>query len=305
MALYLVIQVGAMLSRIIPRRWRYLIGTAIGDLVFWIWPTKRRVLLENMAQIFGLPVRDPVVRRHAMKSMRNYLKYLVEFLELPTLSPRDEVISSMKITGIEHLQAALDHGRGVILASAHFGTIEVGGLRLTEFTDFHAVYDSFTPDYLDRLIQRKRLEKGIDLVPVKDIRKMIGVLRAGGTLCMLYDRPVDLARGVAVRFFGRVTAVPAGPAALALKTGATVLPVYMLRHPDLTFESVIYPPIQWAETGNRDHDVQNIMQKLMDTLQEVVRERPDMWYMFRPMWPAQNSETSLPTRSATQDRATG
>jgi len=103
----------------------------------------------------------------------------------------------------------------VVLASGHFGTIEVGGLRLTDFTEFHAVYDSFTPEYLDRLIQRKRKEKGINLISVKDVRAMIRVLRHGGLLCMLFDRPVEPAKGVPVTFFGRATAVPGGPGVLA------------------------------------------------------------------------------------------
>ena len=93
------------------------------------------------------------------------------------------------------------------------------------------------------------------------------------------------ARGVSVRFFGRETAVPGGPAVLAMKTGATLLPVYMFRHPDRTFESLIFPPIECAPSGNRNRDVQSIMQKLVDTMQSVVRSRPDQWYMFRPMWP--------------------
>jgi KDO2-lipid IV(A) lauroyltransferase len=218
--------------------------------------------------------------------MRNYLKYLVEFLELPNMSSADEIIASMKIHGLEHLQAALARGKGIILASAHFGTLETGGLRLADFTDFHAVYDSFRPAYLDRLIQEKRREKGINLVPANNVREMLRVLRSGGTLTMLFDRPVERAQGVPVRFFGRETAVPAGPAVLALKTGATLLPVYVFRQPDRSFESVFFPPIRWLPSGNRERDVQSITQRLMETLQTVVRSRPDQWYMFRPMWPA-------------------
>lgn len=285
MALYLCIQVGAFLSRILPRPWRYLMGTAMGDLVYWVWGTKRRILLQNMATVLGLGPRDPMVRRLALKSMRNYCKYLIEFLELPVLSPSDDIIRSMKLQGVEHLQDAIAQGKGVILASAHFGTIEIGGLRLTDFTDVHAVYDTFRPAYLDRLIQRKREEKGINLIPVTNIRAMMRVLRNGGTLTMLFDRPMVAAKGVKVHFFGRWTAVPAGPAVLAMKTGAEILPVYMIRHPDKTFESIFFPPIRWTPSGNRDQDVQMIMQKLMDTLQSAVRMRPDQWYMFRPMWP--------------------
>lgn len=305
MALYLVIQVSAFLSRIIPSSWRYLAGTAVGDLVYWAWPAKRRILLQNMATVVGGTPADRQVKRLAMKSMRNYCKYLVEFLALPSMSSGDEVIASMKIVGLEHLQDALSRGKGVVLASAHFGTIEVGGLRLADFTDFHAVYDTFHPDYLDRLIQRKRREKGINLVPANNVREMLRVLKSGGTLCVLFDRPLELARGVQVRFFGRQTAVPAGPAVLALKTGATILPVYMFRQPDRTFESVIFPPIEAVNTGDRDRDTQTVMQRLMDTMQTVVRQRPDQWYMFRPMWPNDPSPALTGAETATRDPARG
>ncbi|HEX6510519.1 MAG TPA: lysophospholipid acyltransferase family protein, partial [Chloroflexota bacterium] len=231
MALYLVIQIGAFLSRYIPRPVRYLIGTAVGDIVYLVWHRKRRVLLENTAAVLGGAPTDARVRRIALKSMRNYCKYLVEFLDLPNMSSGDEVVASMKIHGLEYLQDALARGKGVILASAHFGTIEVGGLRLKDFTDFHAVYDSFRPEYLDRLIQRKRREKGIDLISVTNVREMMRVLRHGGTLTLLFDRPMEFAKGARVRFFGRETAVPAGPAALAMKTGAIILPVFMFRQP--------------------------------------------------------------------------
>ncbi|HZU14116.1 MAG TPA: lysophospholipid acyltransferase family protein [Chloroflexota bacterium] len=297
MALYLVIQVGAFLSRYIPRPWRYLIGTAVGDAVFWAWSHKRRILLDNMATVLSLGRRDPLVRRLALKSMRNYVKYLVEFLELPVLSPEDEIVSSMPVHGLEHLQEALQRGKGVILATAHFGTIELAGMRLSELTDFHAVYDSFRPEYLDRLIQRKRREKGIDLIPVNDVRKMIRVLRRGGTLAMLFDRPMDLAKGVNVHFFGRPAAVPGGPAVLALRTGATIIPAYVFRQPDRTFMGLVFPAVDVQATGDYQTDVQRIMQRLVDTLQSVVRERPDQWYMFRPVWQREaDAQGAVPAR---------
>jgi KDO2-lipid IV(A) lauroyltransferase len=294
-ALYLVIQIGAFLSRIIPRSWRYLIGTAVGDAVFFVWGKKRRIVVQNMATVLGRSPRDPEVRRTALKSMRNYCKYLVEFLELPVLAPTDHVITSMKIQGLEHLEAALARGKGVILASAHLGTIEVGGLRLSHFTDFHAVYDTFRPAYLDRLIQNKRRQKGIQLISVSNVREMLRVLRGGGTLTILFDRPVSRDKGVPVRFFGQETAVPGGPAVLAMKTGATLLPVYMFRNPDLSFECEIFPPISWTPSGEREADIRGITQRLTDTLQAVVRRRPDQWYMFRPMWP-EATDSHSPSR---------
>lgn len=285
MALYLVIQISAFLSRFIPRPWRYLIGTAVGDTVYTVWASKRRVLQENVATIVGSSRADPEVRRLARKSMRNYCKYLIEFLELPVLSPTDPVILGIKVVGVEHLEASLARGKGVVLATAHFGTIELPALRLQHFTsDFHAVYDAFTPPYLDRLIQRKRREKGINPIPVTNIRAMLKALRNGGTVAVLFDKPVQATKGVCVRFFGHETAVPAGPALLAMKTGATILPAFTFRRPDLSFESEVHAPIEWTSSGDRERDMQTIMQKLMDSLQTAVRQRPDQWYMFRPMW---------------------
>jgi len=303
MALYLVIQISAVLSRYIPRPWRYAIGTAVGEAVYWAWPSKRHTLLQNMATVLGLDWTNPRVRVVARRSMRNYCKYLIEFLDLPNLSASHSVVASMQLEGEEHLAEAISRRKGLIIVSGHFGTIELGGIRLAAMTDFHAVYDTFQPAYLDELIRRKRLEKGIKLIPVNRIREMLRVLHDGGTIITLFDRPMAPGKGIKVRFFGRNAYVPAGPAVLAMKTGATLLPIYLRRLPDLTFTACILPAIAWIPSGDRDTDIQVITQKVMNTLQSAIRDHPDQWYMFRPMWPADGSAT--PIGAATRERATG
>jgi KDO2-lipid IV(A) lauroyltransferase len=134
---------------------------------------------------------------------------------------------------------------------------------------------------------------------------MMKVLKDKGTLIVLFDRPVDIGRGVPVRFFGRQTAVPGGPAVLAKRTGALVVPVYMFRHADSSFESMLFPPITVPDTGDKDRDTQVVMQKLMDTMQSVVRERPDQWYMFRSMWPADRAEQPSGRGAANEGAARG
>lgn len=299
MALYLVIQISAFLTRIVPRPLRYFIGTAVGDAVFILWPAKRRILLQNMATVLGLPPHHKRVRQLALKSMRNYCKYLIEFLELAATSSPRGAIAGMNIEGLDRVQDAINLGKGVIIATAHFGTIEVGAIRLVRMTRFHAVSDTFKPPYLDRLIRQKRLALGINPIPVSNIRAMLRALHQGDALGLLFDRPVDGTKGVPVRFFGRETAVPAGPAVLALKTGAALLPAYQFRQPDRSFEGIILPPITCTPSGDRDSDIQGIMQKLMDTYQVVIRQRPDQWYMFRPMWPVEAGSAQLLSEAAT------
>ncbi|GAC1398422.1 MAG: phosphatidylinositol mannoside acyltransferase [Chloroflexota bacterium] len=289
MALYLIIRIGALISRFTPRSWRYRVGTAVGELVFFIWREKRHIIISNMAQVLGRDRNDSRVRQLSRWSMRNHCKYLIEFVELPVLSSKDPIVTSMTVTGMNHLQDAIAQGRGVVMASAHFGTIELGGLRLKEVTSFHAVYDSFKPAYLDALIQSTRLDKGINLIPVNNVRAMLRVLQGGGTLVVLFDRPMEISKGIPVRFFGKQTAVPGGPAVLALKTGAAIVPVYMIRHAGDTFEARILPPIDFNPSGQRSRDIQVIMQKLIDTLQIQAALHPDQWYMFRSMWPEETA----------------
>jgi len=303
MALYLVIQISAFLSRYIPRPWRYAIGTAVGDAVYWVWSSKRHTLLRNMATVLGLDSSDPRVRLVARRSMRNYCKYLIEFLDLPNMSASHSVVASMRLDGEEHLTEAITRGKGLIIVSGHFGAMEPGGIRLAAMTDFHAVYDTFRPAYLDDLIQRKRLEKGMKLIPVNKVREMLRVLHGGGTIITLLDRPMAPGKGIKVRFFGRNAYVPAGPAVLAMKTGATLLPIFLHRLPDLTFTARILPAITWTPSGDRDTDIHVITQKVMDTLQSTIREHPDQWYMFRPMWPADGS--AAPIGAAARERTAG
>jgi KDO2-lipid IV(A) lauroyltransferase len=83
-----------------------------------------------------------------------------------------------------------------------------------------------------------------------------------------------------------------------MKTGAALIPIYQFRQPDRSIQSVIFPPISWTSSGERNRDVQIVMQKLVDTYQAMVRDRPDQWYMFRPMWPA----NAVPQRAAALER---
>jgi KDO2-lipid IV(A) lauroyltransferase len=89
---------------------------------------------------------------------------------------------------------------------------------------------------------------------------------------------------------------------LSLKTGASLIPVYMIRNPNKTFECHIFPALAYVPTGQRERDIQTIMQKLMDTLQSVVQSRPDQWYMFRDMWPEDAGAQSAGARETAVGR---
>lgn len=257
----------------------------IADFLWLTWTSKRRTCIDNMAVVLGGDPTQKEVRRVARAAFHQFGKGIVEFLGFANVDPNDPLIRAMPIDGWEHVEEGLAKGKGVILATAHFGSTDMGGIALAKRSvDLYAVADRFHPPYVDRLIRKTREQKGFRLIPTTSIRTMIRALHKNGLVVVLFDRPMRLDQGVPVRFFDRVTALPAGPAVIAHHTGATVLPGYIFRHEDHTFRTEIFPSVTKGLTGQKDRDVRKVMQNLAESLERAIRKRPDQWYMFRPMW---------------------
>ena len=100
------------------------------------------------------------------------------------------------------------------------------------------------------------------------------------------DRPTHArGDGAPVTFFGRQTRVPAGAAHFALKTGAPVVVVAVLRTPRNTYTALALPPLHFSNTDDPKQDVVSAMQRIIEDVEHVIRANPDQWYMFRRMWP--------------------
>lgn len=251
-----------------------------------IWTSKRRTCIDNMSVVLSGSPSDKHVRRTARKAFHQFGKGIVDFLGFANIDPRSPRLAGMQIDGWEHLTAGLGRGKGVILATGHFGSSDMGGVTLASRTEgFYAVADTFHPPYVDRLIRRTREKKGFHLIPTSSVREIIRALHQNALVVVLFDRPLPLDEGVPVRFFGRETALPAGAAVMARHTGAAVVPAYIFREDDNSCRGVIYAPVSEDSTGDKDRDVRVVTQRLADSLEAAVRRQPDQWYMFRSMWP--------------------
>jgi Kdo2-lipid IVA lauroyltransferase/acyltransferase len=292
MWLYVVIKAGAWVSRIIPLRVRYRISTVMSDFIWLIWTSKRRTCIDNMSVVLGGSPSDPEVRRVAREAFHQFARGIVDFLGFTNIDPDDPLVTDMPIDGWEHIEAGLSRGKGVILASAHLGSIDMGGITLASRSpNFYAVADVFYPPAVDRLIRRTRESKGYRLIPATSARGIIRALHANALVVVLFDRPLERDEGVPVRLFGRDTALPAGVAVVARHSGATVIPGYIFRNPDNTFRGRAFPSVTDELTGDKARDVQVVMQRVADSMEAAIREAPTQWYMFRPMWPEVGRET--------------
>jgi len=281
---YWLIKACGFLAHVLPLNVSYGITTAVSYVVYYSWPALRKSVIQNMRQVLGPDADDRVVKATARSAFRNYFKYLVDFLRFPHVTS-DELERIIRSSGWEHLDRALESGKGVIFVGFHFGSWDLAGAILAvRGYPLNVVAESFQPEQLNELIQRARIEKGMKIIPLENAaRKVLRSLRQNEVLGLLIDRPEPVG-GVPVEFFGKITSVPAGAATLALKTGAKLVLGYIVRCPDNTFIGRILPHVDFEATGDFSRDIQKVTQEIMRAVEECIRSYPDQWYMFRDMW---------------------
>jgi KDO2-lipid IV(A) lauroyltransferase len=118
---------------------------------------------------------------------------------------------------------------------------------------------------------------------------LVRALRAGRLVGLVADRDLG-GNGVDVEFFGEVTKLPAGPAVLAIRTGAPLFPSIVYQERGGKGHGVIRPPLEIERTGNLRADVTRITRMLAAEFEDVIRKAPEQWHMFQPNWPSDRAE---------------
>jgi lauroyl/myristoyl acyltransferase len=205
--------------------------------------------------------------------------------------PADQVarlVPNLDADGVRRLKDDAPNGGGLILAVAHMGSNEAVGASIAEHgMPISVVADDSSFPELFELLRRQREEWGVTIIPWRNLRAIFGVLRRREMLGLLVDWGYR-SDGIPVRLFGAWTALPAGPATLAAKTGSRILPITIRRQPDDTF-SVTWPdPIDVA--SSQPEELQRATQAIADALAANIGAAPDQWYSFKPIWPGDPAE---------------
>lgn len=281
---YLLLRACTMLWQRLPLRLGYAIAVLLGDLAYCAWPRGRRYAKENMARVLGNGVDRKTISRFARQSLRNYCKYLVDFMRFPLLGP-GEINEAVVFSGWDSIDRAFAEGKGVILVGMHLGNWDLGAAHLAVHNyPVNVIAETFTPPQLNHWVQGARTKLGMKVIPMEDaVRPVIRALRRNEMVMLLIDQP-DNESGVAVEFFQSPTKVPAGAALLSLRTGAKVVPGAMVRLGNNRFLGFTEPHINFEPTGDLGRDVETLTQHIVSAIENWVRRYPDQWYMFRPMW---------------------
>jgi KDO2-lipid IV(A) lauroyltransferase len=222
-------------------------------------------------------------------------------MRLPRL-PAEEPERLMLKEGEQHerflalCRQCQDEGRGIIAVSGHIGSIEIfAGAYAGEGLPTYGLADDSAFPELFELLNASRARWGVTIIPWKKLRDIFRVMRKPAILGMVVDwgyRP----DGLPVKLFGAWTTLPAGPATLAARTNALIVPVVARRTDDGHFRPVMYEPIEVSGTSAAELDAAT--QGIADALEDMIAEAPDQWYTFKPMWPATQAEAAALERRA-------
>lgn len=294
-SIYYLARSGSTLAKWAPQSARRVLGSFLAAASYLGWSSKRLVTHLNMSQITGRPTHDPHVRRLAFSSWRNYGRYAADFMSFPHLKI-DNVERKLRDLSEGHegwkgqIQSGLNAGRGAIIATAHFGNWDVAGALVARYFPLSAVVESFSDEQLNRLLQDQRKNKGIGIIPMESsARRILRALHKNQPVAIVVDRPLSEDQGTEVTFFGRKTYVPSGPAALALKSGAAIVPGFVWYGQRDELYIRVFSPIfpQEGTEEERKSEISRLTQLTYDALEEMIREWPAQWYMFRQFWPTE------------------
>lgn len=246
-----------------------------------------RRLEKNLRRVVGDGPSDDELRELSHRAMRSYLRYWLESFRLPSMS-RERILSGMHITGIEELYKDLDAGRGVVAALPHMGNWDHAGAWIAlSGTPFTTVMERLKPESLYDRFVAYRAGLGMEVLPASGgdgdvFGTLTERLDAGRLVCLVADRDLT-ASGVEVDFFGRPARMPAGPAALAVRTGAALRPVTLWYEGD-DWGVRVHDEIPVPGDDDRAERIRAMTQSLAHTFQEGVAAHPEDWHMLQRVW---------------------
>lgn len=280
---YISYRLAAALSRNLPGGFAYWIGLRISDLFYFFQRASRRAVTANLAQVYKSRRIEPsanVLRGLTRKTFQNFGKYLVDFFRY-TQVHRDELQRIISIEQLERLEYAFGLGRGVIIVTAHFGNWELGGAML--YALGYPVNVVAAPAEMPRvqdLLQKSREGRGLRVVSVGYAgRALLRCLKKGEIVALLSDRNFSNERNT-LELFGKTVRFPRGAGWLAARTGAPIVPVFLMRLPDDTFLLRIHEPI----IPDAASDPMQLTGQIRDAIEKEVGERPCQWFVFHEFW---------------------
>ena len=279
----------------LPERVANRLFERIADLV-WKRRGKGVLRLEANLRRVRPKASDAEIAELSRAGMRSYLRYWGESFRLPVWT-EERVKASFDPEFIERLDDVLGSGRGAILALPHMGNWDLAGAWIVvRGYPFATVAERLKPEKLFDRFVAYREGLGMEVLPLtggaNTLATLAQRLRGGGLVCLVGDRDLS-ASGVDVQFLGEAARMPAGPAVLAVQTGAALLPVTLWYDGTPVMKGRVHEEVAQPESGSKREKAAAMTQLLADVWGEGVREHPQDWHMLQRFWLADVDRSRL------------
>ncbi len=272
-----------------------------GFRLFYHASARRRLItLHNLRRAFPEKPLEEIVCI-AKASYDHAATCMADFFEIPNIDAAN-VHAWMDMEGLDHCLEAWERRKGIIASIAHFGNwefltvafplLEALARRqepnrpLPAFPKTaHVVYRPLDNPLLENLVTWTRACHGVSMIPKGGtIRMAVAALKKGEIVAIVGDQNVSPREGVFTEFFHRPACTATGIAILAMRTGASVLPVYLYRREDGGYRFGVRAALPMADTGNREADLQTNAQRYTTAIEEIVREHPEQYFWMHQRW---------------------
>jgi KDO2-lipid IV(A) lauroyltransferase len=269
--------------RVVPMQVVLAFGSILGRAFYWFDGPHRRRAIRNIQAAF--PLRSPGECRQIARGMfAHFGRLLTVLLKFSTMTPQ-QMLARVKFEGEERVVSAHAQGKGVLLFTGHFGFWEINALvHALHLRPMSVLARPLDNPLLDRLLESTRMKTGNSVIYRRGaIRRVLRALDSNEAVAVLIDQHIQTADAVYVEFFNRPAATTSALAALALRTGAPVVPVFALPLPGgrfrMVYEHAVDPP-----PADEPDAIRELTQRCTDVLEMYVRRYPDLWLWMHRRW---------------------
>jgi KDO2-lipid IV(A) lauroyltransferase len=258
-------------------------GTALGLTFYTLDRAHRRVALTNLEQCF--PNRTPAERRAiARATFGHFGRVLLRLLTFSALPP-DEMLARAEYEGDERVRLAYAQGKGVLFFTGHFGFWECQAMaHAVKLRPIGVLARTLDNAPLNDLLERMRTKTGNSVIYRQGaVRRVLKMLAAGEGVALLIDQHMHSPDAIWVNFFRRPAATTSSLAALALRTGAAVIPVFAHPLPGGRYRFVYEAPVEPPKEDGPEA-IREFTQRCTDVLEMHVRKRPELWLWMHRRW---------------------
>ena len=298
------LKAGCLAVRIFPRPWLYRFADTLAGIGFYLFRGFRTRSARNVGFALGEKLTEVQVEEIVRKSLQNFFRDFVE-IAIALVIPADKLRSEILIEGRENLDAALAKGHGVIVLSAHLGNFFLAGTRLAiESYPTYVLINQPRNRQFARFMDDYRLkiqQKTIHARPRREaLRELSQVLRRNELAVVIADE-YRKSNGIHVPFFGRTVLARRGPASLALRTGAAVVPVYLVRDKGQGLKLIIEHELDLIRTNRDKAAIRENTRRMTQWLERTVQAYPEQWNWMNIHWQGDGDNTSVAKEQRVQE----